>query len=539
MTHYLTSNLDIIFFFYGLAFIGLGLIIFSQLRGAKRSTFLLVGVLPILAWFGLTHGTHEMLEMFGILKGESRILRVPSVFMVMFSYVLLLYFGYSLFNLGERKKLGIWLPSLVLLLFFGVPMLFGPNSLEIWGISGRYFLGFGGSVLSAIGLQRYYRAEIVQIRELRAGVYFSAASASFILYAVAGGLIGSEAGFFPASVFNKVSFLSLVGLPVQTFRALAAIGLSWSFWHILNIFNVEQEEQRKRDENKLREARDNLEERVEVRTAELANVNLQLGEEIGRRKEVERSLRTIADTLQEALLRVPESIQGVDVGHIYQSSASEEGKAGGDFYDLFELGHESLGIIIGDVSGKGLEAATLTSLVKHSIQAYAYQYSSPAKIMSLANEVVCSNTSVSGVFVTVFFGVLDRRSGTLVYCSAGHPPGILRGITGDTLLLKTRSPVIGIFPSSRFKDQHVTMRHGEMLVLYTDGVTEARCEGDFYGEDRLVRLVRGSGTTNTKEMPQRILEEVSGFCEGSLKDDLAILTISFLGTTPVQSKRAN
>ncbi|MCK4267372.1 MAG: serine/threonine-protein phosphatase, partial [Actinomycetia bacterium] len=105
-------------------------------------------------------------------------------------------------------------------------------------------------------------------------------------------------------------------------------------------------------------------------------------------------------------------------------------------------------------------------------------------------------------------------------------------------LLKTRSPVIGIFPSSRFKDEQVTMRHGDMLLLYTDGVIEARREGELYGEDRLVGLTRGSGTTRTKELPQRILEEVSGFCEGGLKDDLAILTISFLGTTPVQSKRA-
>ncbi len=538
MTHFLISNLDIVFFFYGLAFIGLGIIIFSQIRGAKRSTFRLVRVLPILAWFGLTHGAHEMLEMFELLRGESQVLRIPSTLLVMLSYLLLLYFGYSLFNLDEGKKLGIWFPSLVLLLFFGVPMFFGPNSLDIWGISGRYSLGFGGAVLSAIGLQRYYRAEIMQMREIRAGVYFSAASVSFVLYAVAGGLIGSEAGFFPASVFNKVSFLSLVGAPVQVFRALAAVGLSWSFWHILNIFNVEQEDQRKRSDDELRAARDSLEERVKSRTDDLASANSQLEEEIGRRKEVEGSLRNISDTLQEALLRVPESMPGVEIGHLYQSSTIETGKAGGDFYDLFELGHESIGIIIGDVSGKGLEAATLTSLVKHSLQAYAYQHSSPANVMSLTNEVVC-NTSASSAFVTVFFGVLDRRSGTLTYCSAGHPPGIIRRTTGDISLLKTRSPVIGIFPSSRFKDEQVTTRHGDMLLLYTDGVIEARCEGDLYGEDRLVGVVRGSGTTNTKEMPKRIFKEVSGFCEGGLKDDLAILTISFLGTTPVQSKRAD
>ncbi len=512
-----------------MAFISLGIIIFSQLRGARRSAFRLVEVLPILAWFGLIHGGHELLVMFDTIKGEPYFLKVFSAFLLALSYLLLLFFGYSLFNLDERKKLGAWVPLIAILLFFSVPAFSWPQSLSTWIMSSRYFLGFVGAVLSAIGLQRYYHADGMQMHRIGVGPYFSAASASFILYALAGGLIVPKGSFFPAAVLNESSFLSLLGMPVLVFRAIAAVGLSWSFWHIINFFNIEQQDPRERQEAELRAAHDTLEERVKQRTDEVTKVNWQLEEEVGRRKEVEGTLRSISDTLQEALLEVPENVPGVDFGHLYKSSTSEPGKAGGDFYDLFELEHENVGIIIGDVSGKGLEAATLTSLVKHSIQAYAYEISSPAEVISSTNNVVCRSLS-SSAFVTVFFGILDMRSGILTYCSAGHPPGIIRRITGETSALKTRSPIIGVFPSASFTDEQIVMRHDDMLLLFTDGVIEARLDGELYGEERLVEFVRDSGTTDTKVLPQRILEEVSHFCEGSLSDDLAILAISFRGT---------
>jgi PAS domain S-box-containing protein len=124
--------------------------------------------------------------------------------------------------------------------------------------------------------------------------------------------------------------------------------------------------------------------------------------------------RTIADTLQRALLVMPEHVEGIDYGHLYQS-ASEAAMVGGDFYDIFELEHGKVGLLIGDVAGKGLEAATLTSLVKHAVGAYALEGHTPSAITSKVNNMILASNLVGATFVTAFVGVLDTRA-TLKRC---------------------------------------------------------------------------------------------------------------------------
>ncbi|MCL5291307.1 MAG: SpoIIE family protein phosphatase [Actinobacteria bacterium] len=235
--------------------------------------------------------------------------------------------------------------------------------------------------------------------------------------------------------------------------------------------------------------------------------------------------RSIADTLQEALLTVPEHIPGIDFGYLYRS-ATEIAKVGGDFYDLFELEDGRVGIAVGDISGKGLEAATLTSLVKNAIKAYAYQEESPASIMAKTNDVV-RRTSPQD-FVTVFFAILDTRSGVLKYCSAGHPPAILRRKTSETFPLLARSPVIGAFAGLKYVDDETILEKGDTLVLYTDGVTEAKCEGDLFGEERLVSFVRKLKPGPAREIPGRIFGKVMDCTDGKLSDDVALLVISLV-----------
>ncbi|MBE0447048.1 MAG: SpoIIE family protein phosphatase, partial [Actinobacteria bacterium] len=181
--------------------------------------------------------------------------------------------------------------------------------------------------------------------------------------------------------------------------------------------------------------------------------------------------RNIADTLQEALLIVPQRILGIEFGHLYHS-ATEATKVGGDFYDLFELEHGKVGITLGDVSGKGLEAATLTSVVRNTIRAYAMEGYSPSEIMSKANDTV-RMVSGQASFITVFFAVLDTDTGKLTYCSAGHPPAIVQRVSGVELL-KEHSPIIGAFAGVSYTETRADLQKGDILVLYTDGVTEAR-----------------------------------------------------------------
>ena len=234
----------------------------------------------------------------------------------------------------------------------------------------------------------------------------------------------------------------------------------------------------------------------------------------------------VSETLQEALLTAPKEIEGVELGYLYRS-ATEEARVGGDFYDVFELENNKIGVIVGDVSGKGLAAATLTSLVKNSIKAFTYQEgeNSPAAIIAKTNEVIRKDTP-AGVFVSVFFGVLDVKTGRLLYCNAGHPQPVLKRKTSRITLLKASSPVIGVIANPQFVDQKETIQKGESLVFYTDGITEARCDTNgFFGEERLIDFVRKADLP-AKKLPQAIFKEVNKCTKGKLADDIVLLALS-------------
>lgn len=229
--------------------------------------------------------------------------------------------------------------------------------------------------------------------------------------------------------------------------------------------------------------------------------------------------RGIADTLQEALLTLPARIPGIRFGTLYRS-ATEAARVGGDFYDLFELERGRVGIVIGDVSGKGIEAASLTSLVKNTILAYAHESLSPAEVLKRANNIV-TKVSLPQEFVTVFFGILDVGSGRLIYCNAGHPPAFLRQESGGIKPLVTRSAAIGIFGGFDYTERSIGLTPGDRLVLYTDGVIEARRGPELFGEARLVGLV-GRTSSDAEALPRTIYSAVEAFSGHKFPDDVAI-----------------
>lgn len=238
--------------------------------------------------------------------------------------------------------------------------------------------------------------------------------------------------------------------------------------------------------------------------------------------------RHIAQTLQEALISMPGELPGLEFSHLYRS-ATKSAKVGGDFYDIFQIQHGKVGIVIGDVAGKGISAATLTVLVQNTIKALAHQDYSPSEIMSRANDVVYRETPPA-VFVTVFFCTLNTETGLLEYCCAGHPPAIVKRKAGASELLHTASPVLGAFDGLSFSCASTPMEAGDTLILYTDGVTEARrADGELFGEDRLVETVRES--RDTSQMTPHIFEEILKFTGGKSSDDLAILSISLSAAT--------
>ena len=234
--------------------------------------------------------------------------------------------------------------------------------------------------------------------------------------------------------------------------------------------------------------------------------------------------RAIAETLQDALLSVPPRIPGIDFGYLYRSSTTAA-TVGGDFYDLIELDGGRVGVLVGDISGKGVQAAVLAALVKNTIRALAYESDSPADVISKASAAIYKTTPTS-TFVTLLFCIIDTASQSVVYCSAGHTRGIMKKTNGKIALFDIGSPIAGAFESTDFEDGEMPMAKGDVLVLYTDGITEARRDRELFGERRFADFIRRMEPMPTKDVPETIFDKVMAYTGGTLSDDAAIVSVS-------------
>jgi serine phosphatase RsbU (regulator of sigma subunit) len=241
--------------------------------------------------------------------------------------------------------------------------------------------------------------------------------------------------------------------------------------------------------------------------------------------------RRMARTLQAALLTVPEHVPDVSFGHLH-GSASPNAEVGGDFYDIFDLPDHRLGVIIGDVSGKGVEGAAMASLAKNLLKAYAYEGASPAEVLRRTNEALLLN-SYKGSFTTAFLAILDLGQHRFVYANAGHPPPILAHDARSVELLPDGSGVLGALPGEHYAEGTARLDRGDLLLLYTDGATEARRispdgKPDLFGEERLGQLVKQLGEVQTppERVPEVLYREILDFTEGTLPDDIALLCLA-------------
>ena len=235
----------------------------------------------------------------------------------------------------------------------------------------------------------------------------------------------------------------------------------------------------------------------------------------------------IAQVLQESFLTMPDGIDDLEFAHLYHS-ATLEARVGGDFYDMFTLDDGLVGILIGDVSGKGIHAAVLTSLVKNTVRAHAQDVgTSPAEAIRRTNAMV-ERYSTPNSFVTVFFALLDRRLGRLVYCNAGHTTALIVRCDGRVARLGANSPLVGALPDFVFTDSEAHIEPGEMLVMYTDGLTEARRGSELYGENRLVAILENRRDCSPQTTVETLVHELLAFTGGGLSDDLAMLAVKLL-----------
>jgi PAS domain S-box-containing protein len=240
--------------------------------------------------------------------------------------------------------------------------------------------------------------------------------------------------------------------------------------------------------------------------------------------------RRVSETLQQALLpAIPERLNGLRLASAYKA-ALEEAQIGGDFFDLFSPSPGLVGLVIGDVAGKGVDAAVRTALTRHSLKAYAYLNPSPAVVMEALNGVIVREM-IPESFVTVFYGLLDVRQRTLNYANAGHePPLCLLPHTGEVgTLLNTGIP-LGVRNDATYDERSISLPEGSRLLLYTDGVTEARSRQGLFGLDRLKEFLLSRSQEPPMEFVNHLVECIQEFSYPHLRDDIAILLAETTGS---------
>jgi PAS domain S-box-containing protein len=244
-----------------------------------------------------------------------------------------------------------------------------------------------------------------------------------------------------------------------------------------------------------------------------------------------RGEQETARILQTALLGDPAKISGIEFSLAYRS-ITESAVVGGDFYDLFETDHDHVAVLLGDVSGHGLSKATIAALAKHTMEAYLFEGEMPMQVLDRTNRVVARLTDDS-TFITAVVAVLDRASGTFEYCNAAQPDPLLLRRDGSVEKLAARSQLLGAFPSATFESACIDLAPGDVVLLYTDGVTEARgAGGTFFGDERLATLLARSARVSVRHLADHIMKAVQDFATGSLSDDVAILALARVSVAP-------
>ncbi len=202
--------------------------------------------------------------------------------------------------------------------------------------------------------------------------------------------------------------------------------------------------------------------------------------------------RRVADMLSSAFLTdIPDTLPGLSLASNYRAGL-EESRVGGDYYDAFPLPDGRVALVIGDVSGKGLNAAVQTATVKYSLRAFATEAGAPGLVLTRLNRMLCSDSSGLGDhFVTLFYGLFDPVTGRLAYASAGHETMIIKRSAGGADLLGATGPILGIADHT-YEQASAQLAAGDALILYTDGLTEARAVGsrEMLELDRVAELVQ-------------------------------------------------
>ncbi|MCE5321822.1 SpoIIE family protein phosphatase [bacterium] len=248
-----------------------------------------------------------------------------------------------------------------------------------------------------------------------------------------------------------------------------------------------------------------------------------------RLQEIYQREHYIADKLQRSFVpyELPE-ISGFEIAQHYLPALDEE-LVGGDFYDVFTLGEGQYGVVMADVSGKGLKAAVYTAMTKYMLRAYALRESKPAGVLMRLNAALASCTPPE-VFVTLTYAVVDEKIHRLTYANAGHEQPIFYShIAGFATTLDVTGPALGLLGEANYLEHEISLSAGDIVLFYTDGVTDAGHGCDRLGHEAVLAIIEDHANESVRDICDHILERAAKLSGGKLSDDAAMLLIKTKG----------
>jgi sigma-B regulation protein RsbU (phosphoserine phosphatase) len=257
--------------------------------------------------------------------------------------------------------------------------------------------------------------------------------------------------------------------------------------------------------------------------AALAIQNDRLQNEVVERERMERELQLAREIQQTFLPDHLPSKEGWELAVLWKPAR----EVGGDFYDVFELPGNRLGLVIADVADKGMPAALFMTLVRTLIRATAREELSPSAVLEIVNDLLVTDTK-HGLFITVAYAVLSLETGKVIFANAGHNyPMLIRHEPKQIEILETTGMAIGVLKGIHIADLSKSLNPDDCLVFYTDGITEAFSpEGEMYGENRLRETVLSAECIGAQQHLIIIEQSVQEFIDGlPPSDDITLLTI--------------
>jgi sigma-B regulation protein RsbU (phosphoserine phosphatase) len=214
----------------------------------------------------------------------------------------------------------------------------------------------------------------------------------------------------------------------------------------------------------------------------------------------------------------------LDVAGVYRPAGRGD-QVGGDFYDVFETGRGDWAVVLGDVCGKGPEAAAVTALARYTLRAAAMRTRRPSRVLATLNQALLLQHA--NRFCTVVYARIREVRGRwrVTVASGGHPLPIRVTAASGAVPLGRTGKLLGVFDDPDLHDANVELHPGETLVLYTDGVTEGRAGDEFYDEERLLTLLKASSPAGAAEIARAIESDVVAFQDGWPRDDVAVVVL--------------